>query len=205
MEVDCTAMSQHPSALLLAQLRAGEESLRIRLACGAECDGNARQATLRAAVARELGAQLSSRDRPLVRWLLEQEVAYVRAAGHGVTETFYTLIAALARFGQAEDVLLLWRAREATNETQSGIDVEQALRAGSDRVRDYLHELAQSDEPIALEARAALEWIEAGIAAGAADDLPGYFHWADERFGLQVAGPTCRFNGSASCEAALSS
>ena len=194
MEVYSTAMSQHPSAPLLAQLRAGKESTRIRLA---------RNVALRAGVASELAARLTSTDRPLVRWLLEQEAAYLRARGHGVTETLLTLVAALARFGQPEDTLLLWCAREATPETRCGVEVEQALRAGPERVRVYLSGLAPDTGPIAREARAALDWIESGIAAGAADDLPGYFHWADERFGLRVSGPTCHFNGSAACAAAL--
>jgi hypothetical protein len=29
-----------------------------------------------------------------------------------------------------------------------------------------------------------------GIAEGAANDLPAYFAWSDERFGLHVSGPT---------------
>jgi hypothetical protein len=198
-------MPQHSSALFLAQLRAGEEFARLRRAHGGDPEGDALRALLRTEVVQELAAHILPTDRPLVRWLLEQEVACLRAIGHGVTETLYTLVAALARFGQPEDALLLWRAREATPETRSGVDVEQLLRAGPERVRIYLRGRADGKELIVREARAALDWIEAGIAAGAADELPGYFHWADERFGLRVSGPTCRFNGSASCEAALTS
>jgi hypothetical protein len=40
------------------------------------------------------------------------------------------------------------------------------------------------------DAAAALVWVRAGIANGAADDLPAYFAWSDERFGLRVSGPT---------------
>lgn len=177
--------------------------MRAALAHSGDPENTARRAALRAEVTQELAAQIVSTDRPLVQWLLELEVAYLRASGQGVTETLYTLVAALARFGQPEDTLLLWRAREATLETQSGVDVEQLLRAGFEPVRTHLRRLARGMEPVAHEAQAVLDWIEAGIAAGATDDLPGYFYWADERFGLQVSGPTCRFNGSTSCEAAL--
>jgi hypothetical protein len=196
-------MSQSSIDTLLAALRAGDEAAFLSLAHDGNPDEAARRATLRAEVTQELAAQIVSTDRSLARWLLEQEVAYLCAIGHGVTETLYTLVAALARFGQPDDTLTIWRAREATPETQSGVDVEQLLRAGFEPVRSHLHRLASGESPEAQEARAALDWIEAGVADGAADDLPAYFYWADERFGLQVSGPTCRFNGSASCEAAL--
>src|SRR6185437_16058309 len=110
-------------------------------------DGNARRATARDEVVWELAAQLVPTDRPLVRWLLEQETEYVRVAGRGVTETLYTLVAALARFGQPEDALTLWRAHEATPQTRAGIDVEQVLRADPERVRIYLGGLAHGQEP----------------------------------------------------------
>jgi len=196
-------MSQSSIDTLLAELRAGEDTAFLPFVHDGDSNGATLRAAMRAELTQELAAQVVSTDRPLVRRLLEQEVMYLRASGHGVTETLYTLVAALARFGQPDDTLTLWRAREATPETQSGVDVEQFLRAGIDLVRAHLRNLASDEAMEASEAQAAREWIEAGVAAGAADDLPGYFYWADERFGLQVSGPTCRFNGSASCEAAL--
>jgi hypothetical protein len=183
-------MSQPPAERLGAALRAGDDSARAAVADAGDPTSRTTRAALRAEVVRDLAAQLTPTDRPLIRWLLEQEITQLESAGRGVTETLYTLVAALARFGQPEDVPLLWRARETTAEAQSGVDVEQLLRAGPDRVRDELRGLIQRKEPEAREAQAALHWIEAGIAAGAADDLAGYFHWADARFGLQVSGPT---------------
>lgn len=193
-------MSQHSGATLLAALRAGPPSAYDALAYVGEPGSDARRAALRAEVTQALVGHLLPADRSLVRWLLEQERAQLRASGHGVTETLYALVAALARFGYPEDTLLLWRAREATPETQAGVDVEQLLRAGAEQVRGYLRGLARGEEPAAHEAQAALDWIEAGITAGAADDLPGYFHWADDRFGVRIVGPACRFNGPASCD-----
>src|SRR5262249_43099551 len=146
---------------LLAALRASEASTRVALAHDGDPDCAARRAVLRAVVTQELAANIVSTDRSLVQWLLEQEVAYLRASGQGVTETLYTLVAALARFGQPEDALLLWHAREATPETQSGVDVEQLLRAGIDPVRAYLGRLARGMEPGAHEAQDVLDWIEA--------------------------------------------
>jgi hypothetical protein len=70
------------------------------------------------------------------------------------------------------------------------VDAEQALRAGFERVRRRLTVLVERGGSRAAEAACALEWLTTGMATGADDDLPGYFAWADERFGLRVSGPT---------------
>ena len=145
---------------------------------------------MRAAVVADLASSLQPADHALVRRLLEMEVTAHKQAGHGASETLYTLVAALARYADPQDVLLIWRAHEATPETRAGLDVEQAMRAGVEPVRQRLRALIASDAGGSAEAADALAWLEAGIAAGAADDLPGYFTWADERFGLHVSGPT---------------
>ena len=150
----------------------------------------ATRAALRAEVARELAGSLRPGDRPLARWLLEQEIAAHEAAGRGASETLYTLIAVVARYADPDDVLLLWRARNATPQTRAGVDVEQVTRAGVERVRRRLRALVSRGGPRAMEAAEALEWLEQGLAAGAGDDLAGYFAWADERFGVRVCGPT---------------
>ena len=146
--------------------------------------------TARAAVAALMAGSLHEADRPLARWLLAQEIAAHEAAGQGASEAIYTLVAAVARYADPADVLLIWRARETTPDTRSGVDAEQALRAGVERVRRRLRTLIQRSGPRAAEARQALEWLEQSIATGAAEDLPGYFAWSDERFGLHVSGPT---------------
>lgn len=179
-------------AALLAALRAGGESAegaRTQLRHAAPDTAN-RSAALRAEVARLLAASLRPGDRDIARWLLEEEIAAHEAAGHGASETLYTLIAAVARYADPDDVLLLWRARNATPETRAGVDAEQGLRAGFERVHRRLSALIQRGGPRATDAAQALEWLSSGVASGAADDLPGYFAWADERFGLRVAGPT---------------
>jgi hypothetical protein len=175
---------------LLAELRAGgatDEAARARLAYA---PADAERATLRADVARALASDLRPSDHLLARWLLEQEIAAHEAVGSGASETLYTLIAAVARYADPDDVLLLWRARNATPQTREGVDVEQAARAGVERVRRRLRALADRGGPRAREAAEALEWLEQGLAVGIADDLPGYFAWADERFGVRVCGPT---------------
>ena len=147
-------------------------------------------ADLRAEAAFRLVRTLRPADYRRVRRLLEEEIAAAEARGAGASEVLYTLVAAVARFGRPEDALLLWRARQATPETRAGIDVEQMARAGLDAVRRYLRAVRDARGPWAADASDALGWIEEGAAAGAYDDLPGYFAWADERFGLHVSGPT---------------
>jgi hypothetical protein len=53
-----------------------------------------------------------------------------------------------------------------------------------------LARLTSGSDAHAEASRHALDWLEEGASVGAFDDLPGYFLWADERFGLSVSGPT---------------
>jgi len=145
---------------------------------------------LRAEVAALLARTLRPADHGIAHRLLEREIADAEAEGRGASEALYTLVAAVARFARAEDAPLLWRARQATPETRAGVDVEQVVRAGPDAVRRHLRALRDAGGPPAEDAAAALAWIAEGAASGAFDDLPGYFAWADERFGLRVSGPT---------------
>lgn len=176
---------------LLEYLRVGgdeADAARARLAAGAR-QGD----TLRAQVTSVLAADLRPSDRPIARWLLEEETAAHEARGAGASEALYTLIAALARFGQPSDVVALWRARQATAETRAGVDAEQCARAGLDETRALLAGLARAggaEAAEAAEARAALGWLDEAQAAGAFDDLPAYFTWSDERYGIHITGPT---------------
>jgi hypothetical protein len=181
-----TAMA--PEAML-ARLRAGGEAAEPIYAALTYQPG-ADSAALRAALTRLLAGSLCPADHDLARWLLQQETVDLTAAGHGVSETLYTLVAAVARYADPDDVLLLWRAREATPETRAGVDVEQFARAGVERVRRRLKALIRTGGQRAAEASEALQWLDDGLAAGASSDLPGYFAWSDERFGLHVSGPT---------------
>lgn len=161
----------------LSRLRAGERPAD-------------RDATWRAAVAQALLADLRPGDHALAVWLLEGEIAALRQSGAGDLETLYRLIAAVARFARPDDALLIWRASQATPEARLGVDVEQALRAGPEAVTRTLQRLKAGSDSQGEDAAAALAWVEAGIAGGAASDLPGYFAWSDERFGLHISGPT---------------
>lgn len=177
---------------LLAALRAGDErtdAARAALAHpGDPAEAVARSAG-RAGVTAALLASLRPTDHAIARWLLEQEAAAHEAAAQGASDTLYSLVAAVARFGDAQDVLLLWRAHDATPETRDGVDVEQLARAGVDRVRTRLIQLVATGGRRGQEAARALAWFDAGIAAGALEDLAAYFAWSDERFGLALHAP----------------
>lgn len=176
--------------LLIALRQPGSQRAaegRARLAASSDLRERASHTRLRSAVVAALAEALVPGDRPLVRWLLEQETADLEAEGRGATEALYTLVAVLARFGEPEDALLLWRASVATPETRAGVDVEQLGRAGVDVVRRYL---ARAQAHGTSGAAEALAWLEEGVAAGAFAALAEYFRWSDERFGLHVSGPT---------------
>jgi len=147
-------------------------------------------AAWRTAVTETLLADVQPGDHALAVWLLEREIDALEAASTGATEMLYRLIAVVARFAHPEDALLIWRAAQATPETRSGVDVEQALRAGPEAVLRALERRAAGGGVQAKEATAALAWVREGIADGAANDLPEYFTWSDERFGLHISGPT---------------
>src|SRR5690242_5775307 len=176
-----------PAARDLERLRAGERTA----ARNESAEARQQDAAWRAAVTEALLADLRPGDHTLAVWLLHRELAAIGAAGGGVTETLYRLVAAVARFARPDDALLIWRAAQATPETRVGVDVEQALRAGPEAVVHALVRRASAHgEADANDAADALAWVRAGVANGAADDLPAYFAWSDERFGLHVSGPT---------------
>ncbi|HEX5547896.1 MAG TPA: hypothetical protein VFX24_10820 [Ktedonobacterales bacterium] len=175
-----------PAARDLERLRAGERPAARR----ESPDARQADAAWRAAVTEALLADLRPGDHALAIWLLHRELDALGAAGALAPETLYRLIAAVARFARPDDALLIWRAAQATPETRVGVDVEQALRAGPEVVLRALVRRAAHGEADADDAAAALAWVRAGLTAGAGDDLPAYFAWSDERFGLHVSGPT---------------
>lgn len=169
---------------------AKESAARLNLAyAGAEAE-IVERTHLRAEVIAALALDLRPTDHPIARWLLEQEVAAHVARGVGASEALYTLVAVIARFAQPEDAILLWRAREATEDTRAGVDAEQFARLGVAEARAALATRAQRIGLEAESAARAVQWLDEAAEAGVFADLPGYFLWADERFGLKISGPT---------------
>lgn len=176
--------------LSMGQSAEGAAEARAMLAQAGDPSQRAARERLRAEVAAALTSDLLPSDHPVAVWLLAEEIKAHEARGAGASEALYMLIAAVARFAQPADALLLWRARQATPETQAGVDAEQFGRLGLAAVRERLTGLASEPGPQADEAARALQWLDAAAKEGAFDDLAGYFLWADERFGLATSGPT---------------
>lgn len=174
----------------LERLRAGERPTARSTSVDARVDARKEFTQWRTAIAHALLADLRPGDHTPTVWLLEQERADIASGNTTDVELLYRLIAATARFAQPEDALLIWRAAQTTDETRIGVDVEQALRAGTEAVLRRLERLATSNGAQAKDAQAALAWVREGITNGAANDLPAYFAWSDERFGLHISGPT---------------
>ena len=177
-------MSQNSAAHLLLDLRAGGEAAQsARQIISADT-------SIRAEVTRLLAGSVTPADHALAGWLLRTETEALMSTGSGESEARYTLVVPVARFADPHDALLIWWARQATPETQSGVDVEQMARLGLDGVWRYLTELREANGPEASEAAAALVWLDEGEREGVFSDLAGYFAWSDERFGITVSGPT---------------
>lgn len=111
----------------LAALRSGgpEAAERARIALAAPADAadpteRERRTRLRAEVARLLAGLLRPGDRAIARWLLEREIADHEAAGYGASEALYTLIAAVARYADPDDALLIWRAHGDAGDARRG-------------------------------------------------------------------------------------
>jgi hypothetical protein len=177
---------------LLNALRAGGPAAvaaRTQLAAQPDPSGTDPHAAPRAQVALTLLQTLAPTDHLIAVWLLQQEVAAHHAAGRGASDALVALAAAVARFGQPSDALVLWQAYAATPDTRDTVDVEHLGRAGVERVRAWL--LSKASEPgwAASDAEAALAWLEAGQAAGAFDALADYFAWSDEAIGLTTGAP----------------
>ncbi|HEY7851228.1 MAG TPA: hypothetical protein VIC27_14255 [Ktedonobacterales bacterium] len=185
-------MDDRAEALLDALRQPGDigRLARAQVAYDGDAAGQGERQRLRAEVVAALGSSLRPTDRPIARWLLQQEIVAHQACGFGASESLYTLVAAVARFAQPSDALLIWRAWHATPETRAGVDVEQLGRAGLAATRAALQQVAAENGAHAEDARQAMRWLDEGAATGAFNDLPGYFLWADERFGLTTSGPT---------------
>jgi hypothetical protein len=177
-------MTPYSAAHLLLDLRAGGEVAQAARQL-ISADG-----ATRAEVTRLLAGSVTPSDHKLARWLLRVETDSLAASRTGESDALHTLVALVARFADPHDALLIWRARQATSETQVGVDVEQMARLGLDGVRRYLTQLHDVNGAEASEATAALAWLNEGARVGAFSDLVGYFAWSDERFGVTVSGPT---------------
>jgi hypothetical protein len=132
----------------LLQLVAYQEA---RLFDNAQIDDQ--NAEFRASVLKMLSNDLSPGDRPLIRCLLEQEIAS-HENSWGIFESMRLCGALLFLLAQMEDVGLLWEAKTANFDTMSGFDIQFLVGAG---VAPTLAYLQQFEEEWAGDARVYLE------------------------------------------------
>lgn len=94
--------------------------------------------------------------------IIEALKAQVRleADEEGDHDLMRLLCVQLFSLGQAEDALLIWRAKTCNFDTMCGLDVQFMCGAGLDRTREHLREAGTP------EALAALDYLEKCEAAG---------------------------------------
>jgi hypothetical protein len=116
-------------------------------------EGDDQNAVFRVSVLRALAKNFSQEDRPLIRFLLEQEIAF-HENSWGIFESIRLCGALLFLLAQVEDVGLLWEAKTANFDTMSGFDIQLLVGAG---VIPTLAYLQQIEEEWAEDARLYLE------------------------------------------------
>lgn len=117
-------------------------------------------AVFRASVLEELYKTLSSGDRSLIRFLLEQEIAQEIACYEGKidasenVESIYLCGFLLFLLAQVEDVRLLWEAKRSSFDKWCGFDIQFLVGAGVTPTLAYLQHI---QEQWAQDARASIE------------------------------------------------
>jgi len=142
-----SAQPEFPPPQLLQLVAYQEEELPEN------AEGDDQNAAFRASVLKALSKKNSQEDRPLIRFLLEQEIVYHENAW-GIFESIRLCGTLLFLLAQVEDVHLLWEAKTANFDTMSGFDVQLLVGAG---VAPTLAYLQQIEEEWAEDARIYLE------------------------------------------------
>ncbi len=99
-------------------------------------------AAFRASVLDALKKTLSSEDRALIRFLLEQEMAYHERMW-SITESIRLCAFLLFVLAHVEDVRLLWEAKTTSFDTLCGLDIQFLLGAGVARTLEYLQQIQE--------------------------------------------------------------
>ncbi|GCE09547.1 hypothetical protein [Dictyobacter aurantiacus] len=131
-------------------------------------DGSDPHATLRAQVLKELQNTLSLKDRPLLRFLMEQEITCRKNDIETESDNIHLSGFLLFLLGQLEDVELLWKAKRASFDTWCGFDIQFLVGAGVSTTLIYLHSIEQE------WAKKARTYIEECQQTGDLDDLERY-------------------------------
>jgi hypothetical protein len=142
-------------------------------------DGPDPHAELRALVLKELQKTLSLKDRALIHFLLEQEIACRQNDVETDIDSIHHGGFLLFLLGQLEDVELLWRAKRASFDTWCGFDIQFLVGAGVSSTLAYLHSIKKE---WAEEARTCIEECQ---RARDFNDLERYRHARQRYFGTE--------------------
>jgi hypothetical protein len=126
------------------------------------------------------GLRPRAEDLPAIRSLLATETARERAAqGQGDTTLMKLCCVQLFNAGELADVLLIWRAKQASFDAASSIDVQLLCGSGLGQTRAYLSEQGSAD------AEAALRYLSECETAGDFDDfsVEEYANWWSSYYG----------------------
>jgi hypothetical protein len=124
-------------------------------------------ARFRVAVLGELQKTLSPGDRSLLRFLLEQEIAY-HESEWGIFESIRLCGFLLSVLAHVDDVRLLWEAKTTNFDTMCGFDVQFLVGAGVAPTLSYLQAIQKE------WAQDAMTYIEESQAAGDFRNLERY-------------------------------
>ncbi|GHO93438.1 hypothetical protein KSF_034860 [Reticulibacter mediterranei] len=105
-------------------------------------EGDDQNAAFRSSVLKALSKKFSQEDRPLIRFLLEQEIVYHENAW-GIFESIRFCGALLFLLAQVEDVCLLWEAKTVNFDTMCGFDVQFLVGAGVAPTLAYLQHIKE--------------------------------------------------------------
>lgn len=133
-------------------------------------------AEARTLILNEVQKTLSLKDRALIRFLLEQEIACRQNEVETGDDSIHHCGFLLFQLGQLEDIELLWWAKRASFDTWCGFDIQFLVGAGVSSVLMYLHSI---EKVWAEEART---YIEECQRAGNFNDLEEYRHARQKYF-----------------------
>jgi hypothetical protein len=142
-------------------------------------DGYDLHAELRAQVLQALQNTLSLKDRLLIRFLIEQEIACRQNDTETDIDSIHCCGFLLFLLGQLRDVELLWRAKRASFDTWCSFDIQFLVGAGVAATLAYLHSIKQE------WAEKARMYIEECQRARDFDDLECYRHARQRYFEIE--------------------
>lgn len=136
----------------------------------------------REAVCCEMVKHFDMRDRTILRYLLEQEIACMDV-NESIDENTRRCVDMLAQLREAEDALLLWEAKRSTFDSYIGVDGRALVAAGVEKTLTYLNALAVGSEDQDEAIHSLIEEIEEHKYVEG--DVEAYLQWFDSMWRKQ--------------------